>query len=434
MHLIMELVLLTGGAPCRFASSTPCTSATGCARSCREFPIEIGDIGTIASDGSWRPITTVRQRFFSIPGRVHKARDARLVWEACSGDDVSFTAYARGEKSELVPKWVDAKPRAEVEFGSEASFLFAARRITVRTALETEDIIEKIRLAYHHRRQRPEEGRWYRDFSFVFAVGDAQRFTAIVPMRAPAKVAFMSRGPVGPPSDPAKIAGGVEMGAAIGEWHGINKENAQGASPAPTGCAPPCSSAGARNRSRSRTAPSSSNGPCRRSTRRSTRSERVRLDSRPAHAIASLPMAIDQEIARAQRTMWATGDYGDIAQTIESVAQEVVEAAGVIAGETLLDVATGTGNAALAAGLQAADPVGRGGGGARAVRRRGRGPLRAAPRGRLRARRVAGRMDRLHRARARPDDPGEARARWTGPLGGGAGRPARPLRAAQRGE
>jgi len=193
-----------------------------------EFPIEIGDIGMIANDGSWRPITTCRQRFYGIPGRVHKARDARMIWEACSGEDVTFTEYARGEKSELVPKWVDAKPRAEVELAGERSFLFAARRITVRTALETEDIIEKIRLAYHRRRQRPEEGRWYRDYAFVFAVGDAQRFTAIVPKRAPARLALMSRGPVGPPCDPAKVAGGVELGAAIGEWEGINKENALG--------------------------------------------------------------------------------------------------------------------------------------------------------------------------------------------------------------
>lgn len=193
-----------------------------------EFPIEIGDIGRIANDGSWRPITTVRQRFYGIPGRVHKARDARLVWEACSGDDVSFTTYARGQKSELVPKWVDAKPRAEIELASGDAFLFAARRITVRTALETDDLIDKIRIAYHLRRQRPEEGRWYKEFTFVFAVGDAQRFTAILPRRAPMKIAVMSRGPVGPPSTPVKIAGGVDLGAATADIDGINRENAPG--------------------------------------------------------------------------------------------------------------------------------------------------------------------------------------------------------------
>jgi hypothetical protein len=193
-----------------------------------EFPIEVGDIGRIASDGSWRPITTVRQQFLSAPGRVHKARDARLIWQACSGEDVSFTTYARGQKSELVPKWVDAKPRAEIVLGSERSFLFAARRITVRTALEMDELIEKIRLAYYTRRQRPEEGRWYSEFNFVFAVGDAQRFTAILPRHAPTKIAVMSRGPVGPPSTPTKIAGGVDLGATTADFDGVNRENALG--------------------------------------------------------------------------------------------------------------------------------------------------------------------------------------------------------------
>lgn len=47
--------------------------------------------------------------------------------------------------------------------------------------------------------------------------------------------------------------------------------------------------------------------------------------------------------------MWAAGDYPDIARTIEEVSAVAVSAVGVAAGEALLDVATGTGNAALAA-------------------------------------------------------------------------------------
>ena len=59
-------------------------------------------------------------------------------------------------------------------------------------------------------------------------------------------------------------------------------------------------------------------------------------------------MAFDPaELTRRQRAMWAAGDYPDIARTIEPVAHEVLDAVGVQAGETLLDVATGSGNAAL---------------------------------------------------------------------------------------
>jgi SAM-dependent methyltransferase len=64
------------------------------------------------------------------------------------------------------------------------------------------------------------------------------------------------------------------------------------------------------------------------------------------------------EITQRQRTMWAAGDYPDIARTIESVADEVVEAAGARAGERLLDVATGSGNAAVAAARRGARVTG----------------------------------------------------------------------------
>ena len=50
-----------------------------------------------------------------------------------------------------------------------------------------------------------------------------------------------------------------------------------------------------------------------------------------------------------QRVTWEAGDYPDIARTIEAVSPVTVAAAGVGAGEEVLDVATGTGNTALVA-------------------------------------------------------------------------------------
>jgi SAM-dependent methyltransferase len=66
----------------------------------------------------------------------------------------------------------------------------------------------------------------------------------------------------------------------------------------------------------------------------------------------------EQEIKQRQRAMWSAGDYPEIARTIEPVAQEVVAAVGVQAGETLLDVATGSGNAALEAARRGARVTG----------------------------------------------------------------------------
>ena len=57
-------------------------------------------------------------------------------------------------------------------------------------------------------------------------------------------------------------------------------------------------------------------------------------------------------------TTWAVGDYPRMAERLEPAAHRVVEAAGIEASDTVLDVATGTGNAALLAAGRGADVVG----------------------------------------------------------------------------
>lgn len=69
-------------------------------------------------------------------------------------------------------------------------------------------------------------------------------------------------------------------------------------------------------------------------------------------------MSIDVDaIKEGQRKMWSAGDYPDLARTIESVAEAVVERVGVQSGESLLDVATGSGNVALPAARTGADVI-----------------------------------------------------------------------------
>jgi hypothetical protein len=192
-----------------------------------EFPIEIGDIGTITSDGSWRPITTVRHRFNAYPGRIRRTTDGR-VWELCSGDDVSFHIYDRGETSQLIPAPAHAKARAEIALSSPASFVLAARGVTVRRAVELETLINRIHLAYHTRRQRPEEGRWYKHFAFVFEVADAERFTALMPANGNARVAITPKGTAGPPNSPKMLASLLRFGAGAEDLERTNQRNAHG--------------------------------------------------------------------------------------------------------------------------------------------------------------------------------------------------------------
>ncbi|MFN8149648.1 MAG: methyltransferase domain-containing protein [Solirubrobacterales bacterium] len=64
------------------------------------------------------------------------------------------------------------------------------------------------------------------------------------------------------------------------------------------------------------------------------------------------------EIKDRQRAMWTAGDYPAIAQRIEPASATVVASVGVGEGDGVLDVATGTGNAALVAAALGAEVTG----------------------------------------------------------------------------
>lgn len=59
-----------------------------------------------------------------------------------------------------------------------------------------------------------------------------------------------------------------------------------------------------------------------------------------------------------QRLVWASGDYGAVAARIQLIAERLADAADLDAGSRVLDVATGTGNAAIAAARGDCEVVG----------------------------------------------------------------------------
>src|SRR2546423_13578420 len=70
---------------------------------------------------------------------------------------------------------------------------------------------------------------------------------------------------------------------------------------------------------------------------------------------AHLPLAA---MTAEATTTWGVGDYVLIAERLEPAAHAVVDLAGVIDSDRVLDVATGTGNAALLAARRGATVVG----------------------------------------------------------------------------
>ncbi|BDG01446.1 class I SAM-dependent methyltransferase [Anaeromyxobacter oryzae] len=82
------------------------------------------------------------------------------------------------------------------------------------------------------------------------------------------------------------------------------------------------------------------------------------LSPTPAPAAGS-PAAPDLAAIKAkQQSTWSAGDYAVIGTTLQIVGETLCEAAGVSAGERVLDVACGNGNAALAAARRFADVTG----------------------------------------------------------------------------
>jgi ubiquinone/menaquinone biosynthesis C-methylase UbiE len=65
-----------------------------------------------------------------------------------------------------------------------------------------------------------------------------------------------------------------------------------------------------------------------------------------------------EQFKQAQRWVWGMGDYPSFAELIDSAAALTVERAGVSPGERVLDVATGSGNAALRAARAGAKVTG----------------------------------------------------------------------------
>src|ERR1017187_8344829 len=69
----------------------------------------------------------------------------------------------------------------------------------------------------------------------------------------------------------------------------------------------------------------------------------------PMTAVVDKPAPDFTAIKQRQQATWASGDYAAIGTTLQIVGETLAEAADVRAGQTVLDVAAGNGNASLAA-------------------------------------------------------------------------------------
>lgn len=83
--------------------------------------------------------------------------------------------------------------------------------------------------------------------------------------------------------------------------------------------------------------------------------QRVSTTKPPPVPAATMPPPDYAAIKQRQQATWASGDYAVIGATLQIVGEALAEAADVRAGERVLDVAAGNGNASLAAARRFAD-------------------------------------------------------------------------------
>src|SRR5258706_15047587 len=65
-----------------------------------------------------------------------------------------------------------------------------------------------------------------------------------------------------------------------------------------------------------------------------------------------------ERLKQGHRETWEAGDYGTFAERVVDMADRLVERVGVSSGMEVLDVATGTGNAAIRAAARGASVIG----------------------------------------------------------------------------
>ena len=74
--------------------------------------------------------------------------------------------------------------------------------------------------------------------------------------------------------------------------------------------------------------------------------------------VSLLSVSVDyDELRERSRAIWSLGNYAELARVLEPAARAVVEACGVSAGQEVLDVATGSGNAATLAARRGAGVI-----------------------------------------------------------------------------
>ncbi|MGH3200162.1 MAG: hypothetical protein ACRDNT_30550 [Streptosporangiaceae bacterium] len=162
-----------------------------------------GSVGYF-SDGQWVEVSTTR-RMFGLTLSLSGGSDQPNSFDGKGGKGFSFQVKAAGVVSDLVPKRVDAKLRAEVFFGSHDGFVMSVRNQSVKTAQDLAELMAAIRWAYHFRSRLSEGKRWMKKYAVIVGIATAESVTAVSAASSNAAIVIEGSAKVPTPTTPAEL-------------------------------------------------------------------------------------------------------------------------------------------------------------------------------------------------------------------------------------
>jgi len=173
--------------------------------------VRLGDVGYLEGD-SFRYLGSVDVFFQRAVGRPLEGDTIDKI-ELMSEQGVTLHPYGKTEPSAVFGALANGSARVEATFSSEKSFLMTARDVLLKRMREPIRFIDAMMAAY-------KEGSWDEDHCFIYEVGRAAHFTAVLAQQGGGSLLLSAEAGIAPGGVAlADVAAGVSYKRTSGSLH-----------------------------------------------------------------------------------------------------------------------------------------------------------------------------------------------------------------------
>lgn len=173
------------------------------------LPMDLGYVGTIDESGGFNHRGTIGSMLgLNTLGGELPTQQSDMKVSITSGKSVQVGFNADAKTDGPLAQFANLRGKASISFGAENGFFAAVNGLKIRQLAEPQLLIRAVLNAY-------DQGRWGKDWAFVFRVGIAQRFTAILASEADTVVLLKASGKVAAAASSAvDVAAGFKFAAS----------------------------------------------------------------------------------------------------------------------------------------------------------------------------------------------------------------------------